>query len=71
MINAKLERQQKHHNCVVFSYQDELATTKKELLGLTTKLSLDQQTNRMEIGDGAHKDLEQRLKMVSIFQILF
>ena len=69
VINAKLERQQKHHNCVVFSYQEELVTTKKELLGLTTKLSIDQQVNRMATGDGSHaKDLEQQLKMVSIFK---
>ena len=66
MINAKLERQQKHHGCVVFAYQDELATTKNELLKLTTKLSLDQQADRMVNSDSSIKDLEHQLKMVSI-----
>ena len=67
MINGKLERQQKHHGCVVFSYQDELGTTKKELLKLTTKLSLDQQADRMATSDSSSiKDLEHQLKMVRI-----
>ena len=71
-INVKLERQQKHHNCVVFSYQDELATTKKELMRLTTKLSIDQQANRMAYGDNSNtRDLEQQLKMVSILTLCF
>lgn len=67
MINTKLERQQKHHGCVVFGYQDELATTKNDLLKLTTKLSLDQQGHRMVNSDSSSiKDLEHQLKMVSI-----
>ena len=67
MINAKLERQQKHHDCVVFGYQDELAATKNELLKLTTKLSLDQQADMMVNSDSSSiKDLEHQLKMVSI-----
>ena len=67
MVNVKLERQQKHHGCVVFDYQDELITTKKELLKLTTKLSLDQQADRIVTGDNPSiRDLEHQLKMVSI-----
>ena len=67
MINAKLERQQKHHGCVVFAYQDELATTKNKLLKLTTKLSLDQEADRTVNSDSSSiKDLEHQLKMVSI-----
>lgn len=66
-INVKLERQQRHHDCVVFSYQDELAATKKELLIVTTKLSIDQQDNKMVTSDNSCvKNFEHQLKMVSI-----
>ena len=66
MINGKLERQQKHHGCVVSGYQDELATAKNELLRLTTKLSIDQQVDKMVTSDSSIiKDLEHQLKMVS------
>lgn len=71
VINAKLERQQKHHGCVVFSYQDELAMTKAELLRLTTILSIDQQANKITNSDSSNiKDLEQQLKMVSSIKSL-
>jgi len=66
IINAKLEKQQKHHGCVVSSYQGELAKTKEELLNLTTKLSIDQHTSNMRASDNSHiKTLEHQLKMVS------
>lgn len=67
IINTKLERQQKHHGCVVSSYQDELGKTKEELLKLTTKLSIDQHTNKILASDNSHiKNLEHQLKMVSV-----
>ena len=65
VINDKLERQQKHHGCVVSGYQDELATTKEELLRLTTKLSIEQHADKMVASDSSIiKDLDHQLKMV-------
>ena len=53
---------------MVFSYQDELTSTKKELLKLTTKLSIDEQEDKMVTGGSSNiKDLEQQLKMVCIY----
>ena len=53
---------------MVFSYQDELTSTKKELLKLTTKLSIDEQEDKMMTSGSSNiKDLEQQLKMVCIY----
>ena len=53
---------------MVFSYQDELTSTKKELLKLTTQLSIDEQEDKMATGGSSNiKDLEQQLKMVCIY----
>jgi len=65
-MNDKLEKQHRHHQCVVFSYQDELALTKKELLRVTTDLSISKQTSSFPNSTITHaKNLEHQLKMVS------
>lgn len=65
-MNDKLEKQHRHHQCVVFSYQDELTSTKKELLRVTTELSISKQTNTYPNSTITHaKNLEHQLKMVS------
>ena len=65
-VNDKLEKQHRHHQCVVLSYQDELASTKKELLRVTTELSIIKQTNTSSNSTITHaKNLEHQLKMVN------
>ena len=66
-----MERQQRHHNCVVLNYQDELVAAKTQLLEVATKLSINQKANKAVDSDSSHvKELEYQLKMVSIYMLL-